>query len=103
MKIEMNIDSVCSFIEDFIDRRKNAIIENHIPWQISPQKLIQTVELDLKSVVTFFKFKIIEYKSDIKFRRAAKKLLLQEYINLFESSHMKKNYGRSFNNKPMTV
>jgi hypothetical protein len=103
MKIDFSVDQVCSIIEDFIDRRKNAIIENHIPWQISPQKLIQTVDLDLKSIVTFFKFKIIEYKTDIKFRKAAKNLLLLEYITLFETGYQRNNYGRSFNNKPMLV
>ena len=32
MKIEMSMDQVSAIVEDFIDRRKNSIIEHHIPW-----------------------------------------------------------------------
>lgn len=102
-KIDLTMEQVSAVIEDFIDRRKNAIIEHHIPWQISPQKLIQTVDLDLNSVVTLFQFKIIEYKSDIKFRKGAKNLLLQECLSLFDNGLFRGNCGHCFNNKPMPV
>ena len=52
-------------------------------------------------MLTLFQFKIIEYKSDLKFRKIAKKLMIQETTSTSDNSRLSATCGRRFINNPI--
>ena len=68
-------------VSDFILRRKNIILMIQVPLSISPETLMDKLNLNLDSIRKIFEFKVKAIKGEKKFIKIANRLIVQEIIH----------------------
>ena len=68
-------------VSDFILRRKNIILMIQVPLSISPETLMNKLNLNLDSIRKIFEFKVKAIKGEKKFIKIANRLIVQEIIH----------------------
>ena len=68
-------------VSDFILRRKNIILMSQVPLSISPETLMDKLNLNLDSIRKIFEFKVKAIKGEKKFIKIANRLIVQEIIH----------------------
>ena len=61
-------------VHHFVEYRKIMILRNHLPGNISLQRLTEKIELDYKEINTIYDNKVQEYKENVKYFKLTKKL-----------------------------
>jgi hypothetical protein len=72
---------VGGLVSDFILRRKNIILMIQVPLSISPETLMDKLNLNLDSIRKIFEFKVKAIKGEKKFIKIANRLIVQEIIH----------------------
>lgn len=65
-------------------RRKNVILMVQVPLSISPETLMDKLNLNLDSIRKIFEFKVKAIKGEKKFIKIANRLIIQEIIHTSE-------------------
>ena len=68
-------------VSDFILRRKNIILMIQVPLSISPETLMDKLNLNQDSIRKIFEFKVKAIKGEKKFIKIANRLIVQEIIH----------------------
>lgn len=59
-------EEISNLLNDFITKRKNAILMKHVPYTISPDALLSKLDLDLRSIRNVFVYRVKVIKSEKK-------------------------------------
>jgi hypothetical protein len=74
-------------------RRKNVILMVQVPLSISPETLMDKLNLNLDSIRKIFEFKVKAIKGEKKFIKIANRLIIQEITHTSEQGLMLASKG----------
>lgn len=90
-KLGLRLEDFGALLEDFIEKRKNAILMKHVPYNISPETLLSKLNLDMRSIRNFVDYRVKAIRSEKKLIKMACDLLEKEILQYFlvkEAIHM---------------
>lgn len=73
-------EQISNLLNDFITKRKNAILMKHVPYNISPDALLSKLDLDIGSIRKVFDYRVKAIKSEKKLIKMANKILQKEIL-----------------------
>jgi predicted metal-dependent hydrolase len=79
-RLDLKHEHLSALLEDFITKRKNAILMKHVPYNISPETLLAKLNLDLRSIRKVFDYRVKAIKSEKKLIKMANDLLEKEIL-----------------------
>ena len=88
--VQLSVADIGTLLEDFINKRKNAILMKHVPISISPEDLLNKLELDLRSIRSIFDYRVKAIKSENKLIKKASHLIKSE---IFEQYLQEREYA----------
>ena len=92
--VQLSASDVVALLEDFINKRKNAILMKHVPISISPEDLLSKLELDLRSIRSIFDYRVKAIKSENKLIKKASHLIKSEIFEQYlqEREHASRGF-----------